>query len=115
MMPGNFNVRASSVLVMALGLISALPLRGQAVANAQISGIVSDATGAAIPNVSIIARQTDTGLSREARSGANGTYVIPNLPVGPYTLEVSADGFTAYLQRGILLSVGNNVTINVTL
>ena len=46
-------------------------------------------------------------------SGADGAYVLPNLPVGPYRLEVSAPSFSTYVQSGITLQVGNNVQINV--
>jgi hypothetical protein len=98
-----------------LGVLWTAPLRGQAVASAQISGTITDQTGAAVPNANVTAKQTDTGSSRTTVSGTNGSYTIPNLPVGPYTLDVSAAGFTTYVQKGILLSVGNDVTINVAM
>ena len=41
--------------------------------------------------------------------------MFPNLPVGPYSLRVTAGGFAVYVQTGILLSVGNNVTVNIGL
>ncbi|MGH9786426.1 MAG: carboxypeptidase regulatory-like domain-containing protein, partial [Terriglobia bacterium] len=44
-----------------------------------------------------------------------GSYVLANLPVGPYKFEVSAPGFSNYAQSGITLQVGNNVQINVTM
>ena len=74
---------AASVLF--LGAYTA-PLRGQAVASAQISGLIADPSGASIPGATITATQTDTRLARTTVSGADGTYLLPNLPAGPYRL-----------------------------
>src|ERR1051326_6818463 len=90
-------------------------LRAQAVNSAEIAGVITDSSGAAVPNATVRATQTDTQLNRATVSGADGAYVLPNLPVGPYTLEVSASGFATFVQKGILLSVGANVSIPVTL
>ena len=101
----------------ALGLLGlpAAPLWGQAVAGAQIAGVVRDPTGAAAPGAQLTATQTETNSVHTAVSDTSGAYLMPNLPVGPYRLEVTASGFTKYLQTGILLAVGNSVTIDVTL
>ena len=104
-------------LAVAVFLIvaSPTPLRGQAVANAQIQGLITDPSGAVVPNASVTAKQTETGFVRTTVTDASGTYVLPNLPVGPYNLEVQAGGFQAYVQTGIVLEVSNNVTMNVVL
>src|SRR5215469_1483187 len=81
----------------------------QAVANATIHGVVSDATGAVVPGAAVKATQTDTGQSLSALTASDGSYVVPNLPVGPYTLEVTSPAFSKYVQSGIILQVGNNV------
>ena len=101
-----------------LGLLLATPavnLRAQAGASAQISGLVSDQSGAIVPSAKVTATQVTTGLVRTAVSGPDGLYVLPNLPVGSYELQVEAGGFETYVQTGIVLEVSNNVTINVTL
>ena len=54
---------------------------------AQISGIVSDQSGAVLPGVEVTATQTDTGLTRSVVTNETGSYTMPNLPVGPYRLE----------------------------
>ena len=82
---------------------------------AQINGSVSDASGAAVPGAQVKVTQTATGLVRTVNSGADGGYVIPNLPVGPYMLEVVKDGFTKYVQMGIVLQVDSNPTIAIPL
>lgn len=98
-----------------LGLLSPAVVRAQAVANAQIHGIIGDPSGAVIPDAQIKATQTETGQLRTTVSGSDGSYVLPNLPVGPYKLEVTSQAFNNYVQSGIILQVGNNVQINVTL
>ena len=106
------------VTVSLLGVLLAacsVPLWGQAVANAQIQGFVTDPSGAAVPNAKVTASQTAMGLVRTTLSGPDGTYVLPDLPVGPYKLQVQASGFETYVQSGIVLEVSNNVAINVAL
>ncbi|MBZ5607639.1 MAG: carboxypeptidase regulatory-like domain-containing protein [Acidobacteriia bacterium] len=81
----------------------------------QISGVVTDPSGAAVPGATIKATQTDTGFNRSAVSASDGSYLLPNLPLGPYRLEVSANGFQAYARTGIVLQVNSNPQINVAL
>jgi hypothetical protein len=82
---------------------------------AEINGTVRDATGAAIPGASVKATQTATGVVRTTASGADGGYVLPNLPVGPYLLEVAKEGFSKYVQTGIVLQVDTTPTIDVSM
>ncbi|MBV8903116.1 MAG: TonB-dependent receptor, partial [Acidobacteriia bacterium] len=84
-------------------------------ATSQIQGVVKDASGSAVPGADVKATQTDTGTVRSAVSESDGGYVLPNLAVGPYRLEVSKQGFTTYVQTGIGLQVNTNPTIDVTL
>jgi carboxypeptidase family protein len=99
----------------AILLCSPRGLWAQAVANATIHGLVTDPAGAPVANAQVKATQTDTGQSQSALSAADGSYLLPNLPVGPYRLTVSAASFKSYGQSGIVLQIGNNVQINATL
>ena len=82
---------------------------------AQISGTVKDASGAVLPGVEVTATQTATGLVRTAVSNETGSYILPNLPVGPYKLEAALAGFRTFVQTGIVLQVDANPVLNVTL
>jgi len=82
---------------------------------AQIQGTVLDSTGSAVPGADVKATQTATGQVRVVTSGADGAYVLANLPIGPYRLEVSKQGFTTYVQTGITLQVNTNPTVDVAL
>lgn len=101
-------------VLLAASLLSSA-LYAQSVSTSQIAGTVQDSTGLAVPNAQVTVTQTDTGASRSAESGADGAYLLPNLPAGPYRLEVKKDGFSTYVQSGIVLQVNTNPTIDVTL
>jgi hypothetical protein len=82
-------------------------------ATAQINGTVTDNTGGVLPGVTVIANQTETGLTRETVTDGTGSFAITNLPLGPYRLEVTLAGFRTYVQTGIVLQVGSNPVIPV--
>src|SRR2546428_1278202 len=84
-------------------------------ATAQISGTAKDQSGAVLPGVEIKVTQTETGIARDAVTNETGTYVLPNLPIGPYRLEAALPGFTTFAQTGIVLAVGANPVINISL
>ena len=102
-------------LVTLLLLTTNRDVYAQAVANAQIHGTVQDSSGAVVSGAQVKATQTDTGYTQTTVSGADGLYSLPNLPVGPYKIEVTSEAFKSYTQSGIVLQVGNNVQINIPL
>src|SRR2546426_970798 len=84
-------------------------------ATAELNGRVTDDSGAVLPGVTVTATQTDTAFMRTVVTDSNGTYSMPNLPTGPYRLEMSLQGFKSYVQTGIVLQVGATPTINAVL
>src|SRR5437867_5396989 len=84
-------------------------------ATAQISGTVTDQSGARLPGAEVTVTQTDTGVTRSVISNETGAYVLPSLPTGPYRLEVSLPGFRTFARTGIVLDVNANPVINVSL
>jgi hypothetical protein len=82
---------------------------------AQISGIIRDTSGLAIPSADVRATQTGTGLVRTVSSGPDGGFTVQNLPVGPYMVEVTKAGFAKYVQTGIVLQVDSNPTLDAVL
>ena len=63
---------------------------------AQISGAVKDQTGAVLPGVEVTMTQTDTSFKRNAVTDETGSYILPNLPIGPYRFEAALPGFRTY-------------------
>ena len=111
------KTRIAILLLAVLGLVLICPnaARSQAVNNAQIHGTVTDPTGAAVPKASMQATHLATGTVRRTITGTAGDFVLTDLAVGDYTLEVTASGFQRYVQRGIVLQVGDNVALDVAL
>jgi len=109
-----FTLATSIVAVLCTLLIPSAAF-GQAVSTAEIHGVVTDAAGALVADAQIRAIQKDTAQVRTTVSGADGSYVLPNLPVGPYTLEAASPGFKTSVQTGLILQVGNNVQVDVAL
>src|SRR5947209_381963 len=116
-MPRTSTSIAAAFLLAPTLVIIALPpaARTQAVAVAEVSGTISDPSGGSLPTAQVIMTETDKQLSRTTVADASGHYVLTNLPVGPYRLEVKANGFKDYQQTGIVLQVNNNIQINVTM
>jgi hypothetical protein len=104
-----------ALAIVAFSIAAQAPAWAQAIAGSQLSGVVRDSSGAAIPGVEVTATKTDTGQLRTVFTDGDGKYSLPNLPVGPYQLKVVLQGFNTYLQDGIILQVGSNPEINVTL
>src|SRR5579864_2882388 len=104
-------------LFMSMICLVALPYAAwaQTVAVADVTGIVTDQSGSAVPNAQVLMTETDKQAVHASVTDAFGRYVFPNLPVGPYRLEVKASGFKDHVQTGIVLQVASNITINVPL
>jgi hypothetical protein len=84
-------------------------------ATAEINGIARDQSGAVLPGVEITVTQTETGIARNIVTNETGSYVLTNLPLGPYRLEAALPGFRTYVQTGIVLQVGSSAVANVVL
>ena len=104
-----------SLVIGALMMAAPSAVSAQAVGGAQITGFVRDSSGGALPGVDVTVTQTDTGIARSAVTGADGAFAFPNLPVGPYQLKANLQGFSAFVQDGIVLQVNSNPVLNITM
>jgi hypothetical protein len=82
-------------------------------ATTSVRGTITDPSGAAIPNATVLLANTGTNLVRTTTSDAQGNYVLAEVAPGNYTLEVQAAGFAKYRQTGIQLLVNLPATIGV--
>ncbi|PYU66883.1 MAG: TonB-dependent receptor, partial [Acidobacteria bacterium] len=87
----------------------------QQVKVAQVSGRVTDGTGAAVAGAAVKMLETLRNIEHTAATDEQGQYVLPGLPVGPYQLEVKKEGFKSYSQTGIVLQVNDHVSLNAVL
>src|SRR6185436_18444537 len=98
-----------SILVTAAASVSAQ------VTTVTISGTVTDAAGAVIPNAQVTAINTETNFSRSTTADSSGQYSIQFLPIGPYRVEATAPGFKKYVRSGITLEVNRNARVDPAL
>ena len=106
-----------AIAVILLLCSTSTPLFAQASSGAvaQISGSVSDPAGAVVSGAQVTATQTETGFTRTEVTGVDGTYVLPNLIVGPYKLQVVVRVSKRTLRRGLSSQVNDSVTVNIKL
>jgi hypothetical protein len=100
--------------VFCLALAAAIPVYSQ-VTTAELSGNVTDPTGAAVGKVKITAANTETGQTHEAISDDTGAYFITQLQPGVYNLTAEGSGFRKTIQNGVKLEVSQRAEINFKL
>jgi hypothetical protein len=84
-------------------------------ANSELTGIVTDQTGAVVAGAQIVLTDPATGFTRATTSGPTGLYDISGLNPANYNLKVTAKGFKAYTQSGIVVNVSATVRADVKL
>ena len=80
-----------------------------------IEGVVSDSTGAALPGVTVVVRNSDTNYTQNLVTDSGGRYRGVLLPLGHSEITASLEGFGTKVQKGYDLAVGQTLTANVTL
>jgi hypothetical protein len=90
------------------------PLAAQQILGA-ITGTVKDATGAAVPGATVKAINTATNLAVTAKTESNGSYLVPNLPAGTYTLAITKEGFETESHTEVLVNSERTTTVNGSL
>jgi hypothetical protein len=96
----------AALACFAVAAVFMAPLaHGQAVAVAEVNGVVSDTSGRVMPNVEVSMIQAETLAAHGTLTNLLGRFVIGNLPPGPYILNAKATGFKDYRQTGIVLEV----------
>ncbi|HEX5874106.1 MAG TPA: TonB-dependent receptor [Pyrinomonadaceae bacterium] len=80
-----------------------------------LRGTVSDSTGAVLPGADIVIRNIETGQERNLKTGSEGVYVAPFLPLGRYTVSASNAGFNKIAQENVEVTLNQTTVINFTL
>jgi len=80
-----------------------------------VTGLVTDTSGSALPNTSVVVVATQTGLTRAVKAGPDGTYNFFNLPIGTYSLTFTHDGFDTQKIPSILVQADRTATVNAQL
>src|ERR1700719_3566043 len=112
------RARSGVLVVLALAFLFAYasPAYPQASsALAQLSGTVLDESGGAVKGTSVTLVETDTNRTYSTTSNDSGYYVFANVPPGHYELTTAFKGFATTVRKGVVLSVGQSATIDITL
>ena len=94
-------------------LSSASVLSAQSTSN--LTGTVTDASGAVVPNATVVIRETATGAERHTVSDSAGSFTAPSLHPGDYSVVVTAPGFSRFTVQKLTLEVNANATVNALL
>jgi len=105
-------MRARIILVfvlLATMSLSAQTFRGT------ILGTATDATGAVVAGAKVTATNVATGLERTTETSADGSYALPELPIGTYTVTVTLTGFQTFVTKGVTVDVSTERRVNAAL
>ncbi|HEU5453585.1 MAG TPA: carboxypeptidase-like regulatory domain-containing protein, partial [Terriglobales bacterium] len=106
-----------SFVIPVLALLVALlipinPLFAQQAINGTIRGRISDPSGAAVAGADVTVTNTATGFTRSITTGDDGYYVLPNLPLGTYSVTVKKSGFQTLNTTNVSLAAGSEAVVD---
>jgi hypothetical protein len=107
------KMRITALLLSMAGLVATSVFAQQTTGN--ITGRIIDTQGAAIPGATITARNPETGFTRAVTSDGEGIYRLQALQVGTYDLAVELQGFASVEQKGVIVNVGQNLSIDFSM
>jgi len=102
------------LLLVLVGLLPSLAC-AQIAITGKITGVVTDASGAAVPNATVTVKSTSLMSVRTTNSGADGSYLFDLLPPGAYEVNVTAKGFRTVSETGVVITAGFTATVNAKL
>ncbi len=99
------------VCLVLLFCLASTPLAAQQILGA-ITGTVKDSAGASVPGATVKAINTATNLEVTAKTEPNGSYLIPNLPAGTYTLAITKEGFETETHTEVMVNSDRTTTVD---
>lgn len=107
-------MKATISCAILIALIACLPAGAQ-VSTAELVGVVTDSSGAAIPNAKVVVTNAETKFTREAQTDVTGNYIITLIPPGTYSIASEAPGFSRLVQSGITLQINQRARVDLSL
>jgi hypothetical protein len=107
------NLIPKAILLLAYALLTTGAAHAQGVGSSgALTGIVIDPVGAPVPKATVIAQETDRGIRHTTVTGDNGEYRLLGLPATTYTVTLQLGGFQTEVQKGVVVGVGQTVTLD---
>ena len=107
------RLQLAALLLLLAGSFACLAVAQSA--RGALAGNVTDSTGAVIPGADISAVNQSTGGKNETKSTSAGAYRFPDLPIGVYTVTVTAPGFATATNTGVQVEINVTASLSVTL
>jgi predicted porin len=108
-------VRPLLIAFVALSLLLVVPQSARAQTGASLSGMVTNETGAPVPNVAVTIKHVGTAETRTIVTDGVGHYESPGLSAGRYEIRAAKQGFADAMRTGINLAVGQAATLDITM
>jgi hypothetical protein len=109
-------IKSHSFVLLAVVLAFCIPLAVYAQsASATLSGTVEDQNGAIVPGVNVTVMNVDTSARRQVNTNESGSFTVPLLPPGRYTITARRDGFSPVEVPNLVLNVGDQKALNIQL
>src|SRR5262245_7396157 len=109
--------RAVLIVLMVLSVARGTPALARAqLGTGAVNGVVKDMSDAVVAGAKVEVVNASTGLRRDTTAGPGGTFVVPVLPAGTYTVSVFREGFAAsWKAENVEVNVGDSASVAVTL
>jgi len=108
-------LKTAATIALTAIFLAALAPSARAQVAASIRGVVSDASGAAVPSASVLAKNIETGALRIAATDESGRYLVLSLPVGQYEIRATKTGFRETIRNGVQLVIGQEASVDLRL
>ncbi|HWC17557.1 MAG TPA: TonB-dependent receptor, partial [Terriglobales bacterium] len=105
----------SRVTALCFSLLFIVPALMSQTFRGTILGTVMDSSGAVLPNAKVAVRQVATGLERTTSTTGDGSYAVPELPIGNYTVTISASGFQTSIAHDVIVDVATERRVDAQL
>src|SRR3569833_609491 len=112
---GHMRKAITRYILLTLLLVLGGAFVANAQANSELTGIVTDQTGAVVAGAQITLTDPATGTTKSTESGATGLYSVGGLNPATYNIKVTAKGFQAFAQNGVVVSVSSTVRTDIKL
>src|SRR3954468_12861731 len=103
------------VFLIPLLMFMAGIMRAQTAEQGAVLGVVTDQSGAVVPGAKVTVTNLDTGFKKAASTGATGNFEILARPIGPYSVEVSMNGFKSWRMDRLVLEIGQRSRVSPVL